>query len=288
MAMRRYLPRGSFRLSFPTLSKSAETLPTRRGFMTQMNSSRVLPGAVVRHYSIFSNVKEIKIEDLLKREEYLALRKRLEVDPRDHISLPEYFSLCSDYGISESEALSLANSLTDSGIIFFLPSAQDPLLSKTILLKPQRLSEVVRSAFTTAELFTGARSIEEYNSLRDEYERTKALKVKLDRKALKYANLWVVAGGGYLIGQAAILARLTWWEFSWDIMEPITYFITFSTGILGWMYYTVFKSEYTYENLRDSIATRRKHKLYKRNNLNLERYQALEAMFEPKKRSLVL
>ena len=31
----------------------------------------------------------------------------------------------------------------------------------------------------------------------------------------------------YMCLQFGILARLTWWEYSWDIMEPVTYFITY-------------------------------------------------------------
>jgi hypothetical protein len=33
--------------------------------------------------------------------------------------------------------------------------------------------------------------------------------------------------------QAGLVARLTWWELSWDIMEPVTYMLTFTTGIGG-------------------------------------------------------
>lgn len=44
----------------------------------------------------------------------------------------------------------------------------------------------------------------------------------------------IVQWGGlaYMSVQFGILARLTWWEYSWDIMEPVTYFITYS-GIIG-------------------------------------------------------
>jgi len=30
------------------------------------------------------------------------------------------------------------------------------------------------------------------------------------------------------------VARLTWWELSWDIMEPVTYMLTFTTAIGGY------------------------------------------------------
>jgi len=40
---------------------------------------------------------------------------------------------------------------------------------------------------------------------------------------------WV--GLGLMSVQFGILARLTWWEYSWDIMEPVTYFVTYGTAI---------------------------------------------------------
>lgn len=36
--------------------------------------------------------------------------------------------------------------------------------------------------------------------------------------------------------QFGALARLTWWEYSWDIMEPVTYFVTYGTT-MGWFIY---------------------------------------------------
>lgn len=41
--------------------------------------------------------------------------------------------------------------------------------------------------------------------------------------------------------QFGILARLTWWEYSWDIMEPVTYFVTYGTTMAMYAYYCVTK-----------------------------------------------
>ncbi|XP_036354682.1 calcium uniporter protein, mitochondrial-like [Octopus sinensis] len=39
--------------------------------------------------------------------------------------------------------------------------------------------------------------------------------------------------------QTGVLARLTWFEYSWDIMEPVTYFVTYVTGMFFYAYYMV-------------------------------------------------
>ena len=37
--------------------------------------------------------------------------------------------------------------------------------------------------------------------------------------------------------QFGFLARLTWWEYSWDIMEPVTYFVTYGTAMAMYAYH---------------------------------------------------
>jgi hypothetical protein len=46
--------------------------------------------------------------------------------------------------------------------------------------------------------------------------------------------------GSTLMGlQFGFFARLTWWEYSWDVMEPVTYFATYAAIIGMYAYYTV-------------------------------------------------
>lgn len=45
-------------------------------------------------------------------------------------------------------------------------------------------------------------------------------------------------------------------------MEPVTYFITFGTAILGYLYFVITKREYTFSDLRESIIFKRMFKLY--------------------------
>jgi len=39
--------------------------------------------------------------------------------------------------------------------------------------------------------------------------------------------------------QFGFMARLTWWEYSWDVMEPVTYFVGYATAIAMFAYYVI-------------------------------------------------
>lgn len=62
---------------------------------------------------------------------------------------------------------------------------------------------------------------------------------ELSKKAERRTT-WVLWGGmAYMATQFGILARLTWWEYSWDIMEPVTYFITYGTAMAMYAYFVL-------------------------------------------------
>jgi len=112
--------------------------------------------------------------------------------------------------------------------------------------------------------------------LRREIAPLLAQKLKLDAKSNRYANLIMYGGLGFLVAQWCFLARLTWWEFNWDIMEPVTYFITFGTAVIGYAYFALQKRDYSFVDLRESILVNKMFKEYSKNNFDVDKYYALE------------
>ena len=39
--------------------------------------------------------------------------------------------------------------------------------------------------------------------------------------------------------QFGFFARLTWWDYSWDIMEPVTYFVGYGSSMLFFAYFVL-------------------------------------------------
>jgi hypothetical protein len=97
--------------------------------------------------------------------------------------------------------------------------------------------------------------------LEREKEQISALQVSLSPLAERHAERVLYGSLGYLAIQAGVISRLVWWDLDWGIMEPFTWLITFSTGIIGYMFYVVTRSEYEYTTLFKSLTKRRLNKL---------------------------
>ena len=75
--------------------------------------------------------------------------------------------------------------------------------------------------------------------------------------------------------QFGFLARLVWWDYSWDIMEPVTYFVTYGTAIVMYAYFVCVKADYNFENARDRWNLRTFHKLAGRQGFDAAKYNII-------------
>lgn len=82
------------------------------------------------------------------------------------------------------------------------------------------------------------------------------------------------------------MARLTYYEYSWDVTEPIAYFISAATGIMAYSFYAVYffawahliyrtQKEYSYTELHGVTYGRRRLKLYLKKKFDIDRYAEL-------------
>ncbi|KAG8135337.1 putative Coiled-coil domain-containing protein, partial [Naja naja] len=102
------------------------------------------------------------------------------------------------------------------------------------------------------------------------------IRMEICRKAEKRTT-WLLWGGlAYMATQFGILARLTWWEYSWDIMEPVTYFITYGSAMAMYAYFVVTRQEYVYPDARDRQYLLFFHKGAKKTRFDLEKYNQLK------------
>ncbi|XP_033644140.1 calcium uniporter protein, mitochondrial-like [Asterias rubens] len=112
-------------------------------------------------------------------------------------------------------------------------------------------------------------------NLKVEIEPMEKLRLDLEVKAARNANMWVWGGLGYMGLQFGLLARLTWWEYSWDIVEPITYFVTYGGMIFMYGYFVLTRQEYTNPDAKDRQHLLSFHRFAKKQKLDIEKYNQL-------------
>lgn len=139
-------------------------------------------------------------------------------------------------------------------------------LHYSLTLKPEGTTrDLIRNA--EAQLERLERSITEME----------ATKAPLDAKAARHVRRVMSGLLGYLLLQAGVVAKLTFYSrFGWDIMEPITYFLTFGISLVGLIFFTWNRLEFSYPALAALVARRKAIKLYKKYNFDEESYLTLK------------
>lgn len=64
--------------------------------------------------------------------------------------------------------------------------------------------------------------------LEQEYEALSKTKAEIDARALHKGYRWTYGVMAAVTLQGLVMARLIWWDLSWDVMEPVAYLIGFT------------------------------------------------------------
>jgi len=118
--------------------------------------------------------------------------------------------------------------------------------------------------------------VKELEELQKELEPLENQRQEIIRHASDRTNLLTWAGLGLMACQFGILARLTWWEYSWDIMEPVTYFVTYGTAIACYAYFTLTRQEYLYPDAADRQRLMLFHKKARKHRWDVEKYNRIK------------
>ncbi|XP_020279744.1 calcium uniporter protein, mitochondrial isoform X2 [Pseudomyrmex gracilis] len=99
---------------------------------------------------------------------------------------------------------------------------------------------------------------------------------EIQNAAYKRANFFIWTFLVMMSVQFGALARLTWWEYSWDIMEPVTYFVTYGTTMMWFIYYLVTRQEYMLPDVLNRRHLIVLHRRARKIGLNIDEYNLLK------------
>ncbi len=76
-------------------------------------------------------------------------------------------------------------------------------------------------------------------SVRSQLVPLDAQSMAISKQSKGRSNMAIWGGMAFMSLQFGFFARLTWWEYSWDIMEPVTYFATYATSMAMFAYFVL-------------------------------------------------
>lgn len=116
---------------------------------------------------------------------------------------------------------------------------------------------------------------------RKELENLEKQKALIDEKARSMVRGELYCGLGLMIVQTMGFMRLTFWELSWDVMEPICFFVTSLHFALAYGFFLRTSKEPSFEGFSQRRFRVKQNKLMKMHKFDLERYNQLCEAFYP-------
>ncbi|CAI9761287.1 unnamed protein product [Fraxinus pennsylvanica] len=191
------------------------------------------------------------------------LKEKLGMDNKEMICYSELLQACESMGVAKSadEAAAFARVLDEAGIIL--------LFRDKVYLHPDKVVDLVRKAVPLALLPEDDPSKYELKKLQEKKE-------EIDVLAHKQVCRILWTGLGLAVLQVGLFFRLTFWEFSWDVMEPIAFFTTTTGIVIGYAYFLITSRDPTYQDLLKRLFLSRQRKLIKKHNFDVLKFVELQ------------
>jgi len=206
-------------------------------------------------------------KDILKRIDAAHFREVLtqEAKKRWNMNYDELHRLCQDSGAANTPeaATEVCDALDKAGVIL--------RIKNLVYLRPLQVAEVLYQALPDTEKEIRAR----LEHLRNEAAPLLLQKQKIDSHAHRVSKAALWGGLVLFTSQVILYFRLTFWELSWDVMEPVAYFSSAAFGVLAYAYYLVNNEEFGYQAARSRIHSSIQNKKYAEKGLNKERLDYL-------------
>ncbi|GAV80938.1 DUF607 domain-containing protein [Cephalotus follicularis] len=192
-----------------------------------------------------------------------SLKTKLGMEGKEMIGYAELLEACETMGVarSQDEATAFARVLDEAGVVL--------LFRDKVYLHPDKVVDLVRRAVPLA-------LTPENDPMRDELKKLQEKKEEIDVLAHKQVRRILWSGLGLSVLQVGLFFRLTFWEFSWDVMEPIAFFTTTIGIVIGYAYFLFTSRDPTYQDLLKRLFLSRQRKLFKKLNFDVNRFKELQ------------
>ncbi|CAK4686284.1 hypothetical protein LEN26_006850 [Aphanomyces euteiches] len=225
----------------------------------------------------------LDIRAIAHKAAIIKLRETIANHPKWKIDIAEFKKLAADHGIPSKQANQVLHAFHQVGLVFHFSHAADEELRTAVFLKPRNILDGYFDSLglvppSTQRYLEKRQQLEaDLAAIMPEHDALLNLQKQLDDTAHKRTRIITYLSSTGLIGMGSLYAWLTFIEYSWDIMEPVTYFTGFGVSIMAYFWWTMTSSEYEYENVYDFIFQRYRQKLHTKWHFDPAKLEKLQA-----------
>ncbi|KAJ8770724.1 hypothetical protein K2173_021371 [Erythroxylum novogranatense] len=206
------------------------------------------------------------VRKLFRLAQLEMVKSRLRQADKAWITYSELVQTCGLVCSDLEQAKQVANILDESASVL--------VLGKVVYLKPEKVVNIIGGLIQLP-------ATKPNDPRRKELEEMEKQKAEIDQKAktLVLRELW--CGLGFLVVQTVGFMRLTFWELTWDVMEPICFYLTSIYFMAGYAFFLRTSKEPSFEGFYQSRFSDKQKKLMKLHNFDLEKYTELRKICNP-------
>ncbi|KAJ6792493.1 calcium uniporter protein 2, mitochondrial-like isoform X1 [Iris pallida] len=202
-----------------------------------------------------------EVRKVLRAAQMEAARSRLVETGRSCVSHDEFVGICCEASNSE-QGPAIAKSLDESGAVV--------VFGNLVLLRPDQIAKAIESAIPL--------SLPQQNdSHKEELREMEEKKAVIDKRAEAGVKRELWCGLGFLVMQTMGFMRLTFWDLSWDVMEPICFYVTSIYFMAGYGFFLRTSREPSFEGFFQSRFAAKQKRLMKAYNFDLGRFNQLKS-----------
>ncbi|KAF5184471.1 Calcium uniporter protein 2 protein [Thalictrum thalictroides] len=204
---------------------------------------------------------------ILKLAQLETVKSTLRRIPKSSILYSEFVQICKETSGCDHQGLEFAKMLDESGSVI--------VIKDSVFLRPEQIAKAIEGVIPLPM----ARQCDPRTI--QELERMEKEKFAIDKKAeaLVRGELW--CGLGFLVLQTAGFMRLTFWELSWDVMEPICFYVTSVYFMASYAFFLRTSQEPSFEGFFQSRFKAKQNRLMREQNFDLEKLKELRRACYP-------
>lgn len=197
---------------------------------------------------------------ILRASQMEKVKAKLRNVPESSVPYSEFLRICVEACENHDQGVEFAKILDDSGNVIVLGNA--------VFLRPEQVAKSIQSLIYQSMANPN-------DPRRKELEQMEKQKTIIDEKAKAQVRAELYFGLGFLTVQTAGFMRLTFWELSWDVMEPICFFVTSMGFGLAYLFFLKTSTEPTFQGLFYHRFKVKQERLVKTHNFDIRRYNEL-------------